>query len=207
MWYDQNTCHDPWNIVIEKFKKQINKTPISTRICCCGLLSVVDFIEQNVVSPLCQAWEVYTNACKEEYKALTIKSPKYVYNHSDAKDFFLWNLPVVLVYKSSKFGPQEHLTKRLIGVDWANLIEMLQWPTLDKLVKEESMKHVKDFIKPALSFASTSNDHLLKCMLTLIVGESYMSQHCILEFDKKELKQNETKTKEHFKLWEHIKDT
>lgn len=205
MWYDLNICHEKWEDILNKFQKCANNKKYTNcyRIKFCGL-QVADFIEQKVVVTLSQAWEIYSSSCKEDYKHVKDISPNYLFRSSDARHFFLRNMPLIVVYKPSKNGPQANLTKRLEGVAWTDMIGKLEWPTLDKLLKDETLNRVQSFIEPALGYASTARDrNLLKCMLTMITGASALSKKC--GFHKGTLHKIFKQSQCQVNMWEDIK--
>lgn len=100
---------------------------------------------------------MYSSSCEEDYNHLNLKSPKYIYVASDARDFFLRYMPLIVVYKDSVNGPRAYLTKRLECVYWEQLLS-LAWPTTDQLRKQKTLKRLKKFVKPALSYATSKRD-------------------------------------------------
>ena len=188
-------CHQGWSHLTKTFIRGANnnKYKPATKIKFCALVKIVDFIEQHIIVPLRDVWEIYATSCREDYMYLKLKSPKYIYNSSDARDFFLKHMPLIVVYKYSEHGPQAHLTKRLEGVCWTKLIENLAWPTTDQL-KGNTLQQMEHFFVPALGFASSARDrNLLKCMLALICGTSAVSKTfgCHKGLLKKKMKQTE----------------
>jgi len=197
MWYDLNICTESFEVICKSISKQINnlRNSFSTRIKYLALLKVADLVEQNLIVSLREAWDLYSSTSTSEYEALHKIPPKYNYRSTDARDLFLRNLPLIVIYKDSQFGPQAHTTKRLSGVQWTLLINKIEWPSLDQLVKAETIKKINTFVKPALSFATTERDRqILKFILTKLTGAKYMSKHCEIVFDKKSLIKNEIKT-------------
>ncbi|KAL3871146.1 hypothetical protein ACJMK2_039163 [Sinanodonta woodiana] len=189
MWYDLDTSgnHKTWEEALHHLKTETNnnKNAISSHIKSYGLMKVADLVVEKLVVSVHEAWDIYAKNCGSEYSDLKCTPPSYVYKSTDARDLFLCNLPLIVVYKPSKFGPQAHLTKRLAGVEWGRFIGELEWPSKDKLVKEEIMKLVQHVIKPALSFATTQNDRqLLKFVLTIITSASYLSKHSELNLTR-----------------------
>ena len=137
-------------------------------------------MDENILVSLKEGWEVYSSNCKQEYNAVKKKSPAYKNASVTARDIFLRNLPLIVVYKSSCNGPQAHLTKKLHGVQWDNFLNNLEWPSMDQLVKSEIVKNINSFIKPALSYATNERDRQnLKFILTKLTGAKYLSENVI----------------------------
>lgn len=205
VWYDLNVCHEKWHDVTTKFIKYANNKKLKpvTRIKFCGLLKVVDLIDFNFIVPLREAWDVYSSSCKEDYNHLNLKSPKYIFVPSDARDFFLRNMPLIVVYKDSVNGPRTYLTKRLEGVHWEQLLS-LAWPTTDQLRKEKKLKQLKDFVKPALSYATSTRDrNILKCLFTMVFGASAVSKK--FGFRKRLLSKNKDRILYQIEIFDEVK--
>ena len=125
---------------------------------------------------------MYSSSCEEDYNHLNLKSPKDIYVASDARDFFLRNMSLIVVYKDSVNGRRAYLTKRLEGVCWEQLFS-LAWLTTDQLRKQKTLKRLKEFVKPALSYATSRRDrNILKCLLTMLFRVSAISKN--LDFIK-----------------------
>jgi hypothetical protein len=168
-------------------------------------LQAADVIEKNVCVKLKTGWECYAKACIEEYKnGKCVKTLKYTYKSTDARDFFSRNLPIVIVYKSSLHGPTAYVVMKVNGINWANLIEKLQWPNLQERINKHVSEKLNNCFKTALGFASTEMDrHILKLIISKITGVTYMTEHGIdgLKFNRQSLQVCNLKTENVLNKW------
>ena len=61
----------------------------------------------------------------------------------------------------------------------------IAWPKKDSLVKKHVSEKLKDFVRPALMYASSSSDrHILKTILMKLTSKTYMTNgHFDINFD------------------------
>ena len=79
---------------------------------------------------------------------------------------------------------------KISGVEWAQLIENVQWPNADQLVKEEIKGKLAGSIKPSLKYASTERDRqILKLLLYKATSAKFMREGNIdnIKFNKSSL--------------------
>lgn len=201
MWFDSHSCDKSWEQALSDHLKLVKKTTLNvkTRIISIGILLAADCIERNHCVLLKELWNFYAEACRTEFSKVKVeesKIPKFKYHSSGARDFFCNNLPVVIVYKPSEYGPQGYVIRRHEGVQWQRLIHEMKWPDMNiKSSKSDIMNKVNALIVPALGFATSDRDRdLLKFILTKLTSATYMSKHCpALKFSKKALSRNKLK--------------
>ena len=103
------------------------------------------------------------------------KIPQFRYVSTDARDFCQRNLPVLNVYKSFGDSIASFVVKKVSGIQWAKLIDDLNWPNKENLMKQGVTERLQGIIKPALSYASTErNRHILKLLLYKITSSTLM---------------------------------
>lgn len=181
IWYDSKLCTLPWTIVLKKHIAVISnkKLKMFSRIRACGFLVVAEEIQSKEMRKLKDAYELFRKTAKNEIHSTGSDSGKRIksivqkqYKSTDVRDMFLRNLPVVLVYgETSSF-----LIKRSRTINWEIFFYEINWPGKDRIVKQKIAAKMKDFLKPALKYASSSlNRHLLKTVILNLTSKTFMA--------------------------------
>lgn len=105
------------------------------------------------------------------------KIPRYTYMCSDARDLFSTHLPVVMVYQRVKTSIEAFMVKRHEGIGWAKMIDELKWPSMETVFREQVSHKLHELIKPALSYASEKDRHILKLILLKMTSSTYLNKH------------------------------
>lgn len=193
MWYDFNCSLGSWDQVVTNLIKQVNnkKLNVRTRIRVNALLVCADLIEKEQCVMLSELWKLYADQCILEQERCSVKDTiKFQYKSSNARDFFMKNLPVLAVYKPQGYSICAYIVKKCDGVQWSQIVNELQWPNKENLVKETVSRKLEGFVKPALAYASSHKDRqILKLLLSKITSTEYMTSGKIsgIRFDEKSI--------------------
>ena len=93
------------------------------------------------------AFTLYSETVKKEMSDLKCNcKEKFSYKSSDARDLFLRNLPLILLYG----GSGSYLIRRSSTINWEGLINDIEWPGKDRILKQSIKEKMKGFLRPAL---------------------------------------------------------
>ncbi|CAG2254246.1 unnamed protein product [Mytilus edulis] len=107
-------------------------------------------------------------------------------------NLFLRNLPLILLYG----GSGSYLIRRSSTINWEGLINDIEWPGKDRILKQSIKEKMKGFLGPALKYATTSRDrNLIKTFLASLTSSTFMGGGELdVKFNHKSLKQASMET-------------
>lgn len=190
MWYDGKMC--PYSCLLDAVKKHVKtvnnrKLHISSRIRACGFIVLAEKLQDNGILALHDAYTIFFETIQTECKSVGQKMEGIcmkMYKSSEARDLFMRNLPVMLVYG----GSGSYIVDKSETIDWDKLMTKIEWPMKKKIIQDK-VNLLSDFIQPALSYATTSHDrNLLKTVLSKLTSKTFMSSGALgISFNKKSL--------------------
>ncbi|CAG2227923.1 unnamed protein product [Mytilus edulis] len=175
IWYDLNVCNKTWDESIKALIKCINNKQNNMKTAN-AILICADLIDKHQCVLLHDLYDTYAHESLKDYMLSGItKIPNFTYKSTDARDFFQRNLPVLNVNKLYKDRIASFVVKNVSGVKWAKLIDDVNWPNKESLLKESVAERLKGIVKPCLDYASTERDRqILKLILYKMTSSNFM---------------------------------
>lgn len=108
------------------------------------------------------------------------------------------------MYQNSQHGPVAYIVKKVSGVEWAGLVEKLEWPNLDQKFKRHVSEKLNECFQSALGFATSEKDrHILKLILSKLTSVNFLSKVGVddMKMNKKSVQVNNIKTENAISEW------
>ena len=99
-------------------------------------------------------------------------------------------MPILTEYKPQGYSVCAYVVKKYDIVQWAQIVNELQWPNKEDLDKETVSKKLEGFKKPALAYASSHKERqILKVLLAKIKSTIYVASGKIsgIRFNEKSI--------------------